>query len=329
MLAIADMAPCQRWVVTDVLEGPWQDPEGELQRTAMLLQHINVLVLQNRTELVNVFRLQHVVESHGPFDLVVSFGSWPNVLTDDLCQHIRPGRQLRKLIQGNQYCVFNYHADFLVAFTSAVMAQTKASFILIGPPHYTWQAVCKSERPCERFMLQDGEMNDYYQGTDRIHKHMCTYWPMSEEKLAQGCRSLVQLLAKHKRVLVLSAGKGFGWSRMMRQVEAEFARRGGSSLKSTMTRSHESVANYAEEHYDRVNADYRAVVDRCKWRCCSGATMCKGCLRKIKWFAFIEDKIRPVRWHHTGTQTQEMANQEESKSSEEVDEDEYWACHCV
>ena len=98
MLAIADMAPCQRWVVTDVLEGPWQDPEGELQRTAMLLQHINVLVLQNRTELVNVFRLQHVVESHGPFDLVVSFGSWPNVLTDDLCQHIRPGRQLRKLL---------------------------------------------------------------------------------------------------------------------------------------------------------------------------------------------------------------------------------------
>ena len=165
MLGIADRARCQRWVVTDVVPGPWQDPSGDLQRTAMRLQHIRALVLQDHTEFVNVFRLQHVVESHGPFDLVVSFGSWPNVLTDDLCKAAiesspLPGYKLRKYIQGNQKRVFNYPQDFLVAFTFAVMAQTKASFILIGPPHYTWQAVCKCQRPEEKIGTKTATVNE-------------------------------------------------------------------------------------------------------------------------------------------------------------------------
>ena len=94
-----------------------------------------------------------------------------------------------------------------------------------------------------------------------------------------------------------------------------------------MTTSNDSVANYAAEHYDKVNEDYKDVVDYCRWHCCSEATMCCGCLRRIKKFASIDEKKWPVYEKNIGTQTQEMANQEESES--EVDEDEYWARHCV
>ena len=110
---------------------------------------------------------------------------------------------------------------------------------------------------------------------------MCTYWLMSEEKRAPpDGRSLVPLLAKHKRVLVLSAGRGVGWSHMMQLVDTEFAERGGSVLQSTMTRYNESVVNYAAEHYHKVNESYKNVVDHCNW--CSGAWVCHGCLRKFK-----------------------------------------------
>ena len=101
-------------------------------------------------------------------------------------------------------------------------------------------------------------------------------------------------MAKHKRVLVLSAGRGVGWSHMMQLVDTEFAELGGSVLRSTMTRSNENVVNYAAEHYQKVNESYKNVVDHCNWCSCSGAWVCHGCLRKIKHFASIEDKKRPV-----------------------------------
>ena len=102
--------PCQTWIITDVVAGPWQDPLSELQRTASQLQHVNVLV---HDEFVNVFRLQPVLESHGPFDLVVSFGSWPNVLTNEICLSVTetsplPGQERRTKIQSTQKRIFNY-----------------------------------------------------------------------------------------------------------------------------------------------------------------------------------------------------------------------------
>ena len=102
--------PYQTWIVTDVVAGPWQDPLSELQRTASQLQHVNVLVHDG---FVNVFRLQPVLESHGPFDLVVSFGSWPNVLTNEICLSVTetsplPGKERRTKIQSTQKRIFNY-----------------------------------------------------------------------------------------------------------------------------------------------------------------------------------------------------------------------------
>ena len=67
-------------------------------------------------------------------------------------------------------------------------------------------------------------------------------------------------MAKHKRVLVLRM-----WSTMLQS-----------------------------EHYHKVNESYKNVVDHCNWCSCSGAWVCHGCLRKIKHFASIEDKKRPV-----------------------------------
>ena len=218
-----------------------------------------------------------------------------------------------------------------MAFTSAVLAQTKASFLLIGPPKYTWQAVCKSQRPCVRFMLQDGELPDYYQGQDRMLNLMCTYWPMSEdheEKLTPlGCQSLVQVLAKHKCVLVLSAGRGVGWARMMQQVDSVFEERVGSVVGSTMTGSNEKVVNYVAEHYDKFYESYKDMVGECNWSRCSGSWVCNGCLRKIKKFAAIEEKVRPWWWQCASTQT--LPQDFFVAGNGEVDEVEYWARHCL
>ena len=118
---------------------------------------------------------------------------------------------------------------------------------------------------------------------------------------------------------------------MMELVDTEFASRARSVktyfrsvLQSTMTGSNESVVNYAAEHYDKVNESYKKMVDHCTWCSCSGAWVCHGCHRKIKHFASIEDKKRPVWWHHAHTQTQE-----DDVAREEIHEDEYWARHCL
>ena len=104
-------------------------------------------------------------------------------------------------------------------------------------------------------MLQDGELPDYYQGQDRMLNLMCTYWPMSEdheEKLTPlGCQSLVQVLAKHKCVLVLSAGRGVGWARMMQQVDTEFKERGGSVWVAADVQSMESSSSAVAQESSR------------------------------------------------------------------------------
>ena len=56
---------------------------GALRTVARELQHVNVMF---KEEFVNAFRLQKAMESHGPFDIVVCFGTWPNVLTDEICK---------------------------------------------------------------------------------------------------------------------------------------------------------------------------------------------------------------------------------------------------
>ena len=145
---------------------------------------------------------------------------------------------------------------------------------------------------------------------------------MSEEKRApQGNRSLARILAKHQRVLILSAGRAVGWSRVMRRVDAEFGgpapQRGGGLQFSAS--NDENAVNYAAAHYEKVHEDYQKVVHSCNWNSCENAVVCHGCLRKIKQFASIEEKKRPVYVYDAETQTGE--------TNEHVSEDEQWIRH--
>ena len=277
------------------------------------------------------------MESHGPFDIVVCFGTWPNVLTDEICQkHNKscptPGSSRRGRIQGCQKDVFNYPQDFLVAFTHAVMAQTPASFVFVGPIHYTWQAVAKCDRPCERFMLKVDELDDYYQGKDEMRgPFLCTYWPKSDDKkVGRDAGSLVRILAMHERVLCLSAGRGVAWSNVLNCVEEELCTRMVKGEPPRACGSEPPCAwgsdvakrkrDYAVEHYVKVNGSYNAIVDQCPRQRCVGAWLCHVCLRQIKRWSSIDEKIWPVRTRWASSQTGEEDLDEEAEEA-------YWDRH--
>ena len=324
----------QDWVFTDVVDGPWKDESGVLRTVARNLQNVTVKFEDDH---VNAFRLQSVMEKYEWFDIVVCFGTWPNVLTDEICQkHNKscptPGSSRRGRIQGCQKDVFNYPQDFLVAFTNAVMAQTQASFVLVGPRHYTWQAVAKCDRPCERFMLTVDELHDYYQGKEEMRgPFLCTYWPKSDDKkVGRDAGSLVRILAMHERVLCLSAGRGVAWSNVLNCVEEELCTRMVKGEPPRACGSEPPCAwgsdvakrkrDYAVEHYVKVNGSYNAIVDQCPRQRCVGAWLCHVCLRQIKRWSSIDEKIWPVRTRWASSQTGEEDLDEEAEEA-------YWDRH--
>ena len=115
----------QKWIFTDVVPGPWSAESKEAPLSGLQLSSIDVVV--EKDQFVNVFRLADILEKHDGIDLVLSFGSWPNVLTDEICESVEqssplPGHR-RVMIQRLQKQVWNFPDEFLVSFSAAVMAQ--------------------------------------------------------------------------------------------------------------------------------------------------------------------------------------------------------------
>ena len=61
-------------------------PEAPL--SLLPLNSIDVVV--ETDAFVNVFRLANILRKHDGIDLVLSYGSWPNVLTDEICEEVVP-----------------------------------------------------------------------------------------------------------------------------------------------------------------------------------------------------------------------------------------------
>ena len=110
----------QFWVFTDVCTGPWMAEDGPLKRSIMEVANIKSIVYEE--QFVNAFRLDDAIMLFGPFDLVVSFGAWPNVLTGEICQNVcsdspEPTHEERARIQRNQKRVFNFPLEFLAVYS--------------------------------------------------------------------------------------------------------------------------------------------------------------------------------------------------------------------
>ena len=123
----------QQWLITDVVGTPvWDEGRGPLNATMLSkLKNTEVKVLKDR---VNAFRLKDVITDFNP-DILVSFGTWRNVLHDSIIDDdvsARPSQAERVSVQGRQTKIFNVGEDFLVAVSSSVLAQTAATYLTVG-----------------------------------------------------------------------------------------------------------------------------------------------------------------------------------------------------
>ena len=85
------------------------------------LKNTEVKVLKDR---VNAFSLKDVITDFNP-DIVVSFGTWRNVLHDSIIDDdvsARPSQAERVSVQGQQTKIFNVGEDFRVVVTWATLA---------------------------------------------------------------------------------------------------------------------------------------------------------------------------------------------------------------
>ena len=109
---------------------------GPLKRS--VLEVVNIKAIVYEETFTNVFRLDDVFGQLG--ELIVSFGAWPNVLTDEICQNAFSGSpelgNAGERIQKHQKSVFNFPLEFLPTYSYAVMWQSDAALLLIGPAHY-------------------------------------------------------------------------------------------------------------------------------------------------------------------------------------------------
>ena len=287
----------QKWVFTDVVKGPWCDMSPEAPLSLLPLNSIDVVVEMDA--FVNVFRLANILHKHDGIDLVLSYGSWPNVLTDEICEEVLPSSPTpgprRAMIQRQQKQVWNFPDEFLVSFTAAVMAQTPASFLLVGPPHYTWGATARTRRPMHRFMLPVYDCTDYYQGFKKLNDLMATYWPMDEEKMPTKM-DLVSIVALHSKVLVLSSGRARLWSDVMQRADKVVRKYGVPygipPLCAGMRHMYEGRDKYQG-----------LVTCRNEQAPCEGDYLCRWCLRRIKQWSGLPDRRLTVWVDSKGTQT--------------------------
>lgn len=259
-----------------------------------------------KNERVNAFRLQSVVAEFDP-DCVVSFGSWRNVLNDSVVGdkvQVRPSDEERRSIQGRQCKIYNIAPDFLVSFSSAVIAQTKASHLNVGPSHYLWRNLVRCARPQQQFWIDDSENADYYQGSGnmgnqgKLTNFVANYWPSCPEVMPKlneaGRGSIVELLSRHERILVISAGRGDFWAEIIDKVDQHRPLACRTPL----------VPIWAENHHAWLrNNGWAYTFDTpCGSTNCGEADVCMRCLRRIKYWSWIEEMKYFVRGDDAGCQ---------------------------
>ena len=299
---------CQHWIITDVADGPWRDPAGPLQ-PVLGNEKIKVTV---HSDFVNALDIRHVVEKYKP-DIVVSFGTWRNVLTKSICAKTSthsPSPQQQHSIQGRQHKVFDYGADFLDMMVTGVHMQCPCSLACIAPLHYVWPVHAHSTRPSQRCAIlpQEAEM-DFYQGFKEFDAmQMLMYWPSDQSKVMpfetvhggeNGCMcatSLIDLIARHRTILVLSAGRCVLWSKVIQKLQnTSFADPISTCLEDSQT-------SWGLAHYRQWCSTWHDQVNKCDN--CVSPDKCMRCLRKARRAADIPDRKWVARTKNAEIQTE-------------------------
>ena len=226
-----------RYVLTDRVPGPFKDldngPFTDLMVKAQSHKSKVEIIMHDGN--VNALCMQDVAKTYQP-DLIVGFGTWRNVLTDDICDECNTSHEARpsvenasNKVQKPQYSVFDDGPELLITMARALMAQSDtASVLQIGPMKYMWRVCAMNDRPMLKFRVRiDKEIiDDYYQGSE---KHYCAdwigmYWPADASKIDQLCYekdgtiNVHQLMDLHKNVLIISAGRGRFWAQFIDSI---------------------------------------------------------------------------------------------------------------
>ena len=276
----------QVWTFTDIVGGPSASPNGPVAPLLETTGSPDVLVCLGQA-CVNAFDLTECFDNHGEPDLIVNFGVWPNVLTDSICRdkgvdddQCKPSHEERRGIQNRQRTVYDDPIDFLVAVVNASIAQSAASFLLVGPRYYIWRVTANSIRPMQRFVLKR-TYEDYYQGFKQMSdEFMALYLPSSSGRQVtldtDGKVDMPYLLSLHQNVLVMSAGREKFWSNVIKHMAQEVA--DGSRQLAFCN----DLPKWGMDHRKLHFESYMECIARGACRHCNYPQLCMRCLRRVR-----------------------------------------------
>ena len=153
------------------------------------------------------------------------------------------------------------------------------------------------------------EKFDHYQGSVEHKTYDMVYWAGRKELEAavgpDGVASVVQVCQMHRKVLVVSAGRGEFW----RQIISEVSERASREEEEEESPGEESGLGmvWGQIGFQRINKKFCNIVHGCD-RCNGEARTCKRCLRNLKHrVAEIPDKKWSVRTSEAAVQTDALA----------------------
>ena len=145
---------------------------------------------------------------------------------------------------------------------------------------------------------------DYYQGCREMVRHAAIYWPSDasvEPSLSQhGYGSVVEILAKHKTVLVISAGRGVFWSKAIPEVAELF-----DSDEWVQPTDGDHDRKWGLTHFEQWNSKYPdpSSCARCSSFSPPARTVCSRCLWKLKKWCGVPERKWIMRTRTVETQT--------------------------
>ena len=281
-------------LVSDVANGPWNQKGGPLDG----LPNVQIM-----PRLVSIFDLREVLENVRP-DLVVMFGTWRNVLTRDVLKEGQDGptKQQQNEIAKVQYSMFDDGCDFLQTCHAAVLAQTQASVMSVRPTRYLWRtSIAPTPRP--RLYCPVVEKFDHYQGSVKHDTYDMVYWAGNKGLEAvvghDGVGSVVQVCSMHRKVLVVSAGRGEFWRQIILDV-SKMPCRGEGENDSPQDGSGMVWGKIGAATLNNKFERYTHDCEICKGE----ARTCRRCLRYLKHrVADIPEKKWRVKTREAGIQT--------------------------
>ena len=218
-------------VFSDIANGPWNDTENaehsQFFKTFLERWPFNASVRSGKT---NAFDLAGAVEEEVNPDLVVSFGSWRNILCDKVLNEakcsthaeFRPTKEDKYHIEKRQYAVFSSGQQFMSCMVSSVPVQVpRASFLVVAPSKYFSGVQSNRDRPEIMFKVpQEEAARSWYQGADKHTEYMALYVPKDGSVLPNitrnGTSSVADILLMHQKTLVISAGRCDFWAQVMK-----------------------------------------------------------------------------------------------------------------